>query len=130
VTRWALFWVPLVPLMIGNGVARQFVYGPAMGELAAHQLSTVTGAVIVGTYTWLVFRRLRIERARQAWLVGFTWLALTVTFEFGFGHCVAGHSWARLLQDYDVTTGRVWSLFLLWLAVTPRLVLRLRDGRT
>ena len=51
--------------------------------------------------------------------MGCGWLLFTVAFEFGFGHYVAGHSWQRLLGDYNIFDGRVWSLFLLWLLLMP-----------
>jgi hypothetical protein len=47
------------------------------------------------------------------------WLAMTITFEFGFGHFVAGDPWSRLLHDYNILEGRVWGLFLLWVTVSP-----------
>ena len=47
---------------------------------------------------------------------------MTVAFEFGFGHFVAGHSWQRLLGDYNLLEGRVWLLFLLWILVVVPLL--------
>jgi len=44
---------------------------------------------------------------------------MTVAFEFLFGHYVMGHSWHRLLQDYDLHQGRVWVLVLAWTAFGP-----------
>ena len=55
----------------------------------------------------------------QALGLGVLWLVMTVTFEFSFGHWVAGHSWSRLLADYDLAAGRVWILFLLWITLLP-----------
>ena len=56
--------------------------------------------------------------------IGLIWLGLTVAFEFLFGRFVAGHSWIRLLQDYNILAGRVWSLLLLWVALAPYLFTR------
>lgn len=41
------------------------------------------------------------------------WMILTVVFEFSFGHYVVGGSWSKLLSDYNILDGRVWSLFIL-----------------
>jgi hypothetical protein len=49
-----------------------------------------------------------------------------VLFEFGFGHYIAGHPWEKLVADYDVLEGRVWSLVLLAESLSPWLVYRLR----
>jgi len=41
--------------------------------------------------------------------IGLVWLAMTVAFEFLFGDYVAGHSWDRLLHDYNLFAGRLGS---------------------
>jgi hypothetical protein len=50
---------------------------------------------------------------------------MTIAFEFGFGHFVAGHSWASLLADYNLFNGRVWCLFLIWMTIMPFVIFRL-----
>jgi len=127
--RLILAWVGLVPLMIANGVARVSLYGPSMGELSAHQISSVTGIALLVIYTWFVFPWLRLDSARAAWVAGGLWLVLTVAFEFLFGHFVAGNSWARLFQDYDLLEGRVWLLVLVAIAVVPRFIFQVRHPR-
>jgi apolipoprotein N-acyltransferase len=46
-------------------------------------------------------------------------LLATIAFEFGFGHFVAGHSWSKLLADYNVFNGRLWLLVLVWITIMP-----------
>jgi glyoxylase-like metal-dependent hydrolase (beta-lactamase superfamily II) len=57
---------------------------------------------------------------------------LTVAFEFGFGHFIAGKSWDDLRADYDVFRGRLWVLVLLTTTVAPYLAAqshsRLEEG--
>jgi len=124
ILRYAIAWVGLAVLAVGNGIARQYGYGPQMSELAAHQLSTVTAMVLTGAFVLVLQRRWPIESPGQAWAIGGLWLLMTVLFEFGFGHYVAGHDWDRLLADYALHEGRVWALFLLWILVLPRLTCR------
>ena len=119
VIRYAAFWLVLAVLAIVNGILRGSTYGRMVPELAAHQISTFTAIVLTGTAVWFFHRRHPIASIREAWLIGAMWLAMTIAFEFGFGHFVAGHSWERLLADYDVLSGRVWSLFLVWILVMP-----------
>jgi hypothetical protein len=54
--------------------------------------------------------------------LGAMWLALTLAFEFGFGHWVAKKPWRELLADYNVLKGRVWLAVLLVILVTPVVV--------
>ncbi|HSN51771.1 MAG TPA: hypothetical protein VLS87_04515 [Woeseiaceae bacterium] len=125
IARYLFFWLILAVVAIMNGTLRQFVYGPHMPELAAHQLSTVTGILLAGITVWILNRFWPIGSAKEAWIIGACWFLMTVAFEFGFGHYVAGHSWSRLLADYNVLDGRVWSLFLVWIAVLPYVTWRL-----
>ena len=53
-------------------------------------------------------RRHPIPDAEQAWIIGLSWVVVTLGFEFGFGRLVAGLTWSELLADYDVSAGRIW----------------------
>ncbi len=126
VLKYGLVWFLLAVVAIANGVVRQSTYGKSMSELAAHQISTFTAIVATGAVVWLIDRIWPIATAAQAFAIGVIWLAATVVFEFGFGHYVAGHSWQKLLADYNVLNGRVWALFLVWIAILPWVILRIR----
>jgi hypothetical protein len=124
--RYLLAWLPMVAIAIGNGVIREAGYGPHLSELAAHQASTATAVLLLGLYMWFVIGRWPPRSVGQAVAVGFLWLLLTVGFEFLFGGYVRGLDWARLLRDYDVSSGRVWLVVPLWVAAAPYLFYRLR----
>ncbi len=124
--RAFLFWLPMIPIAVLNGILRESVYAKWMPELRAHQVSTLIAALLMGAYIVLVYPGLHPASASGAGMVGLLWIALTVAFEFLFGRLVAGHSWARLLRDYDLAAGRVWLLFLLWIGVAPVLLYALR----
>jgi len=119
VMTYLLVWLLLAVVATANGVIREATYGKAMPDLAAHQLSTVTAILASGFVVWACNRFWPIESSAQAMLIGALWLMMTVAFEFGFGHYVAGHSWEHLLGDYNLLQGRVWSLFLIWIVVLP-----------
>ena len=125
VTKYLLVWFLLAVVAITNGVIRQTTYGKSVSDLAAHQISTITAILASGTVVWVVHRSWPIESASQAWIIGLLWLVMTIAFEFGFGHFVAGHSWDRLLADYNILKGRVWFLFLVWLGIMPFVLFKL-----
>ena len=109
----------MVFIAILNGALREFAYGKHLRELRAHQLSTFTGLLLFGIYIGALTQFWRIETAEEAFTIGLIWLVLTVGFEFLFGHYVAGHSWGKLFQDYNILAGRVWILVLLWITIAP-----------
>jgi len=126
VVRYILFWFVLMLVAIGNGMFREATYGNRVTELTAHQISTVTGILFTGLVVWGFSRARPLESQAQAWTVGISWLLLTLTFEFMFGHYVAGYSLDRLLQDYNLLEGRVWPVFLIWIVALPAITYKPR----
>ena len=125
VAKYLIVWLLLAVVAVTNGIVRQATYGKVLSDLAAHQISTVTAIAASGITVWIVNRVWPIESSAQAWSIGICWLVLTVAFEFGFGHFVAGHSWDRLFADYNLLQGRVWSLFLIWVLILPVVIYKL-----
>lgn len=119
--KYLLAWFPMIPIAIVNGILRQYGYEKHLGELRAHQLSTLIGLLLFGAYIAGVIGLFPPDSAGQAMGIGLLWLVLTIGFEFGFGRYVAGHSWNRLLSDYNLLAGRLWVLVLAWLAGAPYL---------
>lgn len=130
IIRYLGLWFLLALLAIGNGVLREATYGNSVSELAAHQISTFSGMALAGLLVWRFSRIWRLESTSQALVIGFLWVVQTLSFEFAFGHYVAGHSWERLVQDYDVLQGRLWPVFLLWLFLLPTLFYGLEQRRS
>ncbi|RIK56692.1 hypothetical protein DCC62_30255 [candidate division KSB1 bacterium] len=124
--RYTLVWFVLMIAAIINGALREAVYKNSLGDLRAHQLSTLTGIILLGVVIWAFSRLWPLASAQQAWTVGFIWLAMTIAFEFLFGHFVAGHPWSKLLQDYNIAAGRVWLLVLIWTTIAPYVFYKIR----
>lgn len=128
ILAYALLWLVLAVVAIANGMVRERSYGQHISELRAHQISTLTGMILTGAVVLLFSLAFPIGDAHSALRIGLLWVVMTVLFELGFGHWVAGHPWARLFADYDLLAGRLWLLFLVWLGVLPYLVYRFGPG--
>jgi hypothetical protein len=116
----------MVLIAIVNGTARDLGYRTSLGELRAHQVSTLTAIALFGLYIWFALRRLRPASTRAALAGGALWMAMTVAFEFLFGHYVAGKPWPQLMENYNLAAGHWWPLILVWVCVTPPLFHRLQ----
>jgi hypothetical protein len=114
-----LWWFAFPFVGIFNGTLRELTYKKFVGDLPAHQISTATGIILFGIVFYFIFNKWKIESLKNAIWIGVIWLVLTILFEFGFGHYVMGNSWEKLFHDYNLTEGRVWSLFLIWTLVAP-----------
>ena len=126
VLKYSVSWIGMVIIAIMNGIIRDVLYGKRLGELTAHQISTFTLIVLSGLYLWLLGLAWKIPSSNQAITIGLIWLALTVAFEFLFGHYVMKHPWTRLLHDYNITKGRIWVLVLIWITIAPYVFCRFK----
>lgn len=120
--RIVVAWIAFIPVAVINGIAREAIIKRFVGDLAAHQISTVTISV---AFLALAYFTLRSQadglRTSTLFLIGAVWVLMTVCFEFGVGRYVSGRTWEWLLQDYNVLKGRVWGLFVLFTLFAPYL---------
>ncbi|HZN67013.1 MAG TPA: hypothetical protein VFB66_17105 [Tepidisphaeraceae bacterium] len=119
-------WVVLVVVAVVNGIFRQFVLNRYLGERTAHQTSSVLGSLLILLVTSAFIPAFGVTTTGRLLAIGLLWLALTVAFEFLFGHYVAGDPWERLVADYDLSRGRLWVLVLAMTFLAPLLAARLR----
>jgi hypothetical protein len=117
--RAFLIWLALVAAAILNGGVREKLLTPRFGSHAGHVISSVTLSAGIFLIAWLSVRWIAPHDRRDAMLLGFAWLGLTVAFEFLAGHYVFKNSWDRLLADYNVLRGRVWILVLVTTFAAP-----------
>jgi hypothetical protein len=123
-TYW-LAWLAMPVIGIANGALRVVTYQEALGDMAAHQLSCLTGIALFSLYAWFLAQRWPFSSGRQALMVGLTWMVLTIAFEFSFGLLVARQPLSALLVDYNVLTGHFWPFVLLTIGFAPYLFYRL-----
>ncbi len=123
--KYVLCWFPMILIAVMNGAARDLWYKKLTGELAAHQLSTISLIILLGIYIWYVAGRFPFTNSREAIITGFTWLVLTLGFEFGLGF-YRGASWSKMLADYDILKGRIWVLVPIWTVIAPYLFYSIR----
>lgn len=125
IIKYTVAWILLALFGVINGVLRELGYKKLMREHAAHQVSSLSALVLIGLITWALSWIMPLASAGQAWTVGLVWLAMTVCFEFLFGHFAMKLSWERLLADYNLLEGRLWLLVLLWIGLAPWVVFQL-----
>ena len=115
-------WFIFVIIAILNGALRNAFITPRVGEQAGHVISTIIFICIILIGTYLFTSKIKIDYTKtDLLLVGVFWVILTVLFEFGFSHYIIGHPWSKLLADYNILKGRVWSLVLLTEFIAPLL---------
>ncbi len=124
--RAVVTWVLMIPVAILNGVVRQALVQPVTGELRAHQISVLTGSSAFLALVYAAFHQQAPAMSDRSLLrLGAGWVAATIVFEFIAGHFVFGNPWSRLFHDYNLRAGRLWTLVLGVIALSPLAVKRL-----
>lgn len=126
--RYILAWVPMLMVAVANGAIREATFAKSMPELRAHQLSTLSGSVLIGLVIFFVIRSWPPSSGGQALLIGIVWVLLTITFEFFMGLALMRRPLAQVLHDYNLLAGRLWVILLAWLALAPWVFFNLRAG--
>jgi len=122
IKKYLLAWIPMIFLAILNGGLRDFTYAQMVSQAHAHQISTVTLISVFTIYVWFLGRIWPLASLRQAALVGTVWLTLTVAFEFAIGLFISGLSWEEMFRAYDLSSGNLWILVPLAVALLPSLM--------
>jgi hypothetical protein len=122
--RLALLWIALALLMTFNGVFRERVLRPVLGDagigpmVAADVLSAILGVGIILFATAVAFRRVELT-TQWLWMASAVLVVPTIAFEFVVGRFVDGKTWSELLANYALWDGKLWPILLLLLALTP-----------
>jgi len=126
VLRAVIIWILLAAVAVANGVFRNALVTPRLGEQRAHLLSTGMLCILIFALTLAFIKWIGARTALEASLTGLLWVGLTLTFEFLAGHFAFGHSWQKLLADYNIRQGRVWIVVPIVTYLSPRWALLLR----
>jgi hypothetical protein len=122
-----LTWVGFALLAVTGGIIRVTLMEPRLGAHLANMIETLGLTVVLAGAIWVAVPWLAPDlRERDLRRLGIFWVALTLAFEFLFGHFVDGADWSALLSNYDVTAGRLWILVPLTMWLGPMLVGKLR----
>ncbi len=109
-----LLWFAFALIAIIVAGFREKAVKPIFGEELGHAAGTVIFIVLQLLIIYLFVRAFCSSlELRNFIYLGICWFAATVAFEFIFGHYVMGHPWEKLLADYNLLKGRLWSLVLL-----------------
>ncbi len=125
--RSMAIWFIFIALESLNGTIRTLWLVPLFGDLRAHQLSFITGSLLILTIATISIRWIEATSLAQLMSVGVLWMLLTVTFEVALGRWAFGYSWAQIAADYNLFQGRLMAIGLVLLLFAPLIATRIRD---
>ena len=116
---YSLLWLGLLALAFVNASIRELFYKYKVSELSAHQISTITGCVIILVYSYFVTRKWPIPSYSDSIKISIIWVSLTIVFEILMVLGFMKKNINFLLETYDISNGQLWLLFLVWLGLLP-----------
>jgi hypothetical protein len=122
-----LYWIPLPFIGVLNGIFRGIVLSNVTPETSARQISSILMIGWIALYTKLIFHKLELKRSAEPWILGITWIVLTMVFEFLVG-IITNTSIHTMMADYNVFEGRLWGFVLMSLLVIPVLYFKSKVG--
>lgn len=116
-------WFLICIIAVINGIIRNLLYQPSLGDHLAHQISTFILIILIFLFSYYFWRRdIRQLSSRQLLFIGLIWLILTEAFEFLAGHYLFGNPWNKILADYNILAGRLWLLVIITTFIAPYLI--------
>ena len=119
IARAMAVWAIILLLAVVNGAAREAWLIPRFGDRIGRALSTLVLCALVFLVTWTTIGWIHPLNTAEALKVGALWLVLTLAFEFLGGHYLFHKPWAVLLEDYDLSRGRIWVAVLVVVLLAP-----------
>jgi hypothetical protein len=124
--RSLLVWLMFILAESLNGTVRNLWLMPTLGDRVAHQISFLTGSVLILTIATIFIRWLNAQRISQLLGIGLLWLSLTFGFEIALGNFALGYSWERIAADYNLAQGGLMPIGLLLVLLSPLIATQLR----
>ncbi len=122
VLRAVVTWFALMVVALLNAALRELIVAPLAGSMIGHVSSTMLLAVFILLLSWVSIPWIGPDRASRAFQVGIVWFILTQAFEWLAGHYIFGSSWQTIIDDYNVSRGRIWVIIPITTLLAPVLV--------
>lgn len=109
----------IIPAAILNGGIREKILAPLLGSYAL-PVSGITLCLIIFLISLIFMPKIGKGSKKTYARIGLLWLILTVLFETALG-LVLGQTIPEIMKAYDVTTGNLWLLVVLFIGFVPLL---------
>ncbi len=119
-------WFVMIVAAVINGVFREKVLVPLTGVRVALPVSGILLALLVFLIALGSISFVGKRESYTYYIIGVLWVVLTISFEFLFGHFVAGKSWSAITRVFNLTEGNLFIVVLFILAISPRVSAKLK----
>ena len=118
-------WLALIPLAFLNGGLREIVINPLVGAGYGQPISCFSLCLLLFVLCWFFIPKIGRGTTKTYLIIGLLWIVMTVLFETCL-ELLAGNTFAGVLKTYDITTGNLWLLVVLFVGIAPWLTAKTR----
>jgi len=115
----------LIPLAFLNGGLREIVINPLVGKEYGQPISCFSLCLLLFVLCWFFIPKIGRGTAKTYLIIGLLWMLLTVLFETCL-ELLTGNTFAGVLKTYDIITGNLWLLVVLFVGIAPWLTAKTR----
>jgi hypothetical protein len=128
--RAIAIWLLVMALEFVHGTLRRIFLRPHVGDFRSGQIGVFTGILLFLLVVYFCEPWMKLRSAADCFRVGALWVALTLAFEWSFGHYAMGRSWESMGTEYNLMRGGLMPVGLTIFGMTPWIAWRLRrsDG--
>lgn len=119
-----LIWLGIIPLAILNGGLREKILLPLLGPIGL-PLSGIILCITVFLLTYIFIPLLGNGNNTTYIKMGLLWIVSTIVFEFSLGFAT-GDSFSEMINAYNITTGNLWIIVVLFIGFAPWITATLR----
>jgi len=120
-----LIWLSIIPLAILNGALREAFLTSWLGESCAQPVSGIILCLLIFIVSFIFIPRIGKGEEKTYWKIGILWIVLTIVFETIFG-LATGIGFSELLKAYDITTGNLWLIIVIFTGIVPWLTAKIK----
>lgn len=124
-TKSVVVWAGILVIAMANGIVRELILVPALGQLSGFIISGLTLSALIVYSAYLALPWLGTRNRSALVVIGLSWLVLTLVFEFSFG-LLQGKSLSTLLYSYRFKSGNIWPVVLLITVAAPLIAAKIR----
>jgi len=119
-------WFIIVILAIFNGAIREKLLTPNIGSSIALPLSGLLLSILIVLVAFVTMPFFGSSESKTYIYIGVIWVLLTLSFEFLFGHYIAGKPWHEIIQVLNIKKGDLFIVALFVTLISPWLSAKLR----
>ncbi len=109
-----------------HGIVRAAILVPRVGKKKALEISIITGSLLAFAVCYFMVPSVGLTRLMPLLALGFTLALFMASFDALLGRLLLKRPWRKIAQDFNPTTGNYLLYGLLFLVITPVLVMQTR----